>query len=266
MGISKPSPSRLTVFIHIIVLDLAEIPGVDIHQAAEHIRIAVVGKTYLTDGAALLFLSDPFQDSQRFKPFPRMDIRQHMHQIVIHMVCAQPAQLLIKILVQTGSVLYQIMGQLGSDIYPVPYPIPLQYLPQSRLAAAVDISRIKIIHAAPVGGHDLLLGFFQIDPARSLGKAHTAIPQHGELISIFILTILHPYLVPHIAVLSHDMVHYAKKRLISSSLRSVSLRPSLYMALSLRGCRSSLDTLICLLGRSTSASPAFSSSGSCFSV
>ena len=107
------------------------------------------------------------------------------------MVGTQAAQLFLKIGFHAVRLFNQIMGQLGGDVHLVPQPVPLQNFPQGSLAAGVDIGGVKIIHAAPVGLKNFLLGLFHIHLSGGLGKAHTAISQHGDGISITVRTILH---------------------------------------------------------------------------
>ena len=112
-----------------------------------------------------------------------------MHEIIIHIVRAQADQFLIKILVQPAPVADHVLGKLGRDIDLVPDVIALEDLPDRGLAPRIDISGIEIIHAGPVGRHDLLLRFLQIDVVSLFGETHTAEAQHRQLISIFIFSV-----------------------------------------------------------------------------
>ena len=148
----------------------------------------MIGKAHLPDLAGLLLFRQPFHNAEITQPLPGFDIRQHVHQVIVHMVGTQTAQLFLKIGFHAVRLLDQIMGQLGGD---VPQPVPLQNFPQGSLAAGVDIGGVKIIHAAPVSLKNFLLGLFHIHLSGGLGKAHTAISQHGNGISITVRTILH---------------------------------------------------------------------------
>jgi len=150
-GFVQSCDACLGIFVQIVVLNLAEVPVVDIQKAAEHIGVSVVGKAHLPDLTGLLFLLQPGKDTQVAEPLPGLDIREHMHQVVVHVVRAQTAQLLLKIGLHAVRPLDQIVGQFGGDVYLVADAVPFQDLAQGGLAAGVDIGRVKIVDAAPVG-------------------------------------------------------------------------------------------------------------------
>ena len=199
MGMVQPPAARLAVLIQVIILDLAEIPVVGIHQLHKHLRAAVVGKSDLPDLAGGLLLGDPFLDAQGFQMLPGVQIAEHVHQVVFHMVCAKPLQLLPEHLFQTGAALDQVVGQLGGDLHPVPEVLGLQNLAQRRLGAGVDVGSVKIVDALLHRQTDLRPGGIHVDLSVFLRKPQTAEAQHRQLVSIFVHTILHvhPSHFPH---------------------------------------------------------------------
>ena len=57
--------------------------------------------------------------AQTAEPIPDSRVRQHMHQVIINVICPETAQFLQKDFVKVQGFAYQIMGQLCSNIYPV---------------------------------------------------------------------------------------------------------------------------------------------------
>ena len=115
-GVLKAPPSCLGVLVHIVVLDLGKVPVIGVDQPAEHIRVAVVGKTDMPDPAAFFLFFNPLFDPQLFQIFPGFGICQHMHQIVVDIVCLKPPELFFKGLFDAVHGFDQIVGQLCGDI------------------------------------------------------------------------------------------------------------------------------------------------------
>ena len=178
-GVVESSAAGLRMFVHVVILDLRKVPVVAVNQAAEHIGIAVVGKTHLTDGAAFLFLFQPLLDAHLLQAVPCGGIGEHVHQIVINIVAAQAAQLLLKELFHLLHTFNQVMGQLGGDMHFFAQVILFQNLAQSRFTAGVNVGGIKIVHAAADGLQQLRLCGRHIDMTLLAGKTHTAVTQHG---------------------------------------------------------------------------------------
>ena len=184
VGVVQATASGLGMLVHVVVLDLAEVPVPGIDEAAEHIAVAMIGKAHLPDGTALFLFPEPILNAQRFQPVPAFRVCQHVHQVVVHMVSAQAAQLLRKKLFQSIPVFDQIVGQLGGDEHPVPDLVSLQNLSQRRFAAGVDVGGVKIVHAAVDGSQNLPLCLCHVDDSSVFGKAHTAEAQNGQLVSV----------------------------------------------------------------------------------
>ena len=178
MGVEQALPARLGMFIQIVILYLAEIPVVGIHDLAERIGITVVRETHLADGSAFLLFLQPLRHAHGLQLFPGGHIIEHMHEIIIHIVRPQAAQFLLESFLDAVHALDHIVGQFGGDIDLLADAVFLKDLTDGRLAAGVDISRIKVVHTAPVCLHDLPLRLFQVDLASGLLKTHTAKAQN----------------------------------------------------------------------------------------
>ena len=78
-----------------------------------------------------------------------------------------------------------------SDMYLFPESVLGQDLTQCSFAAGVDIGGIVIIDTGINGGQDLTLGFFHVDTSAALGETHAAKTQHGDVVAVFVLAVLH---------------------------------------------------------------------------
>ena len=65
------------MLIHVVVLDLAEIPIMGIDELVEGVGVAMVGKTNLTDGPAFALLSDPLLDAKILQALPGNGVAPH---------------------------------------------------------------------------------------------------------------------------------------------------------------------------------------------
>ena len=163
-----------------------------IHQLAEHVGIPMVGKSHLTDFAAVPLLLQPLHYPQALQPLPGLYVRQHMHEIVIHIVRSKAPELLPEILFHAVRRLDQIMGQLGGDGYLAADMVALQNLPQSGLAAGIHIRRVIIVHPAPEGSQDFFLRLVHIHLAPRPRKPHAAIAEDGDIVAVFVFPVIHP--------------------------------------------------------------------------
>ena len=177
--------------IHIVVLDLAKIPIIGVYKAAEGLVIAVVGKPNLSNLAAFTLLLKPLADTQVLQPLPGSRIGEHMHQIVVNIVCLQTAELLPEQLFHPLYTFDEVMGQLGCYVDLFPDTVFGKDLTNGHLTAGVNVGGIIIIYTIPVSLHDLLLCQLHIYLTLLALKAHTAKTKHRKVISLFILTVLH---------------------------------------------------------------------------
>ena len=196
VGIFQPPSSCLRMLIHIIILDLAEIPVISVYDLAEHITVPMIGKPDLPDLSAGLLLFQPFLDPELLELFPCRDVIQHMHEIIVNIIRTQPAQMLIEVFVQGFPGADQVVRQLGCDIDLFPDLILLKDLTDRLLASRVDIGSVKIIDACLICAKKQLLRSFLIDPAVHTRKAHAAKAKNRQLVPITVFPVLHRFFLP----------------------------------------------------------------------
>ena len=182
---------RLGVFVQVVILDLAEVPVVDLQELAEHIGIAVIGEAHLADLPGPFLLFQPGQDAQAHQPVPGLYVREHVHQVIVHVVRFQAAQLLGKILLHALRLLDQVVGELGGDVHLFPDAVAGEDLSQRRLAAVVDIGGVIVVHAGPVGLHDFLFRLVHVHLSAAEGETHAPVAQDGDGVSVSVGAVLH---------------------------------------------------------------------------
>ena len=104
------------------------------------------------------------------------------------------AELLGEELIETVVAFDEVVRQLCSDVHLVADVVAAEYLAERVLAAGVDVGGVVIVDTRVVCRHDLLFGLINIDPARGGGKAHTAVAERGEFVSVFIKPVFHKHL------------------------------------------------------------------------
>ena len=184
ISISKALDPGLGMLIHIVELDLTEIPVIGVDQFLEFDSIAMEGEAYIADLSLLLFLFDPLRDPQPAQAFPGGRVIKHVHQIIIHMVRFEPFQLLREILFRVSLFFEVIMGQLGSHMDLVTAIIFLHEITQTLFTARIDVGCIKVIDTLFQGQQHFPLCLLQIDPASFSGKAHAAITKDRESVPV----------------------------------------------------------------------------------
>ena len=156
----------------------------------------MIGETDISNRSALFLFLNPFQNADLLELFPHGHISQVMHQIVIHIVGAQPAQLFVKIAIQCCPVSNQVLGELGCKIYLFPDMISFKNFPHSCFTSGVDVGRVIIINSCAISGKKLLFGLSHVNAAALFGKAHTAVTQNAQIISFSIFPVLHLISLP----------------------------------------------------------------------
>ena len=187
----QTSAARLSMLVHIVVLNLAEIPVICVHQFHKSFRIAVIGEANLADCTAFPFLIDPLLNAQILHSSPCVHIAEHVHQVVINMIRPQALQLFLEELFQALCASNQVMRQFRCNLHLFPDSIFLQNLAQSRFAAGIDVCRVEIIDAQTDSLQNLPFCLFHIDFSHFLLKTHAAKAQNGYGISVFIITVVH---------------------------------------------------------------------------
>lgn len=167
------------MLIQVIVLNLAKVPVIGVEQFQKGHRIAMERKTDAPDGPGFFLFLDPFSYPQAAQLLPGGQIGKHVHQVEIDMVSTQTGQLLLKAALHTCLGFDQVLGQLVRDQNLVATMQSTQGFSQRCLAAAVNISSIKIIDAQFDCFADLFCGGIHIDLSALLGEPHAAIPQDG---------------------------------------------------------------------------------------
>ncbi len=191
MGKAQALCPGLRVLVHIVVLNLAEVPVIGLHQPAEHGRAPVVREPQAPNLPSGQLLLEPAAQAHIQQPMPGGCVCEHVYQVEVNIVCAQPAQLLLKDFLRPGHRLDQIVGQLGGNIHLLPAAQPPQQLAQSRLVAGIRVSCVKIVDSALDGSGQLLLRLIQIHCPAFFGEAHTPIAQPGDFPALFVLAVLH---------------------------------------------------------------------------
>ena len=75
----QTGPAGLADLVHVVVLDLTEVPVIGLQDLQKHLRVSVEGEADLADGAGLLFPGDPVLDPQGHQLVPGVQIREHVH-------------------------------------------------------------------------------------------------------------------------------------------------------------------------------------------
>ena len=190
-GVFQARDPGLGMLVQIIVLDLAEVPVIGVEEAAEHVRIAMIGEARVPDGPAGLFFRKPVGDAQGLDALPGVHVVEHMHQVVIHVIRLQAAQLLLEVFLHVVGLFQIVMGQLGGDVDFVADAVALEDFAQGNFAAGIHIGGIKIIHPALISGHEFLFRLVQVDLSAFGGKAHAPVAQDGEGIAGTVVAVLH---------------------------------------------------------------------------
>ena len=191
LGRLQPLAPGLAGLVHIIILYLAEVPVVGVQNGKEGLGVAVEGKAKIADAPGGLLLLDPVLYPQTAQLFPGGKVREHMHQVVVHVVRLQTAELFVEVFIYGGGGLDEVLGQLCGQVHPVPQAGAAENFPHGGLAAGVDVGGVQIVHAPLDGGGQLGLGLVQVDASAPAGEAHTAVAQNGDGAAVFVQTVFH---------------------------------------------------------------------------
>ena len=183
--------SGLGVFVAVIVLYLAEIPVVVGEDPQELVGIAMIGETYVMDGAGTLLFIYPFQNPYVLEFLPLGEVCELVHQVIVDIVCPQPLQLLVEVAVECRPALHQVLGEFGCDMDSAAYSVALEDLPKDGLASWIYVRRIVVVDASAVGSHDLFFSLLQVDAATLAGEAHASVTEDGEPGAFSVLSVLH---------------------------------------------------------------------------
>ena len=183
--------ARLGGFVQIIVLDLAEIPVIVLQDLQELVRVAVIRKADVPDGARLFLPGDPFADAEFFQLLPLGEIRELVHQVVVDVIGAKPFQTFIEVPVDGGRPVNHVLGELGRDEDLIADPVALEDFAQRRFASGIQVGGIIIVYTSAVRGQDLLFGRVEIDSAGFAGKSHASVSEDRQRLSVSVFSVLH---------------------------------------------------------------------------
>ncbi len=174
----KAGRAGLFIDVHVVVLDLGEIPTrVSIHNFFEGVQSIVERKTDVSNAPAGAGLLDPIQDTQVVYFVPALGA-QGVHQVKVDVIGLQPVELLGKEALEIGLFIDQPLGQLGCQGYFLAVAV-LQGPPDKAfaVAAVVAVGGVDVIHAAVDGIAQHAHGFRLVDLgiiSVKNGQAHAA--------------------------------------------------------------------------------------------
>ena len=162
----------------------------------------MIRKPDLADRSACLLFAQPVIDTHFDKALPGLVVCKHVHQVIVHMICAKAAELLLKTLLSSIKTLHQVVRQLCGNIKPVPDACALEDLADRSLRSWINICCIVIVDACFKRSQYLGLGLVQVYAASLLSKTHAAEAQYRNIVSVFVLAVIH-YLFCVLCVLMH---------------------------------------------------------------
>ena len=187
----KPGPSRLRMLVHVVVLDLREIPVVGVYDPAELLAVAVIGEPDVPDLPAFFLRGDPLPDPQRLQFRPLRGVGHHVHEVIVDVIRLKARKFLVEIPVDRAAALHEVLRELCGDTDPVPHIVAAQDLAERRFASGIDVGGVEIVDAGFDGRHDLLFRLIDIDAPCLRRKAHAPVAERREFLSVFVFPVLH---------------------------------------------------------------------------
>ena len=185
-GVTQPLRAGLVFLVEIIVLDLAEFPGVGVHDPLEIRQPAVEGEAGVDNAAVGLGFVQEIDHLQGFKLVPGLP-GQGVQQVVVDALRPDLLQLGVEVGVHVPAGFDHPGGQLGGDPDLVAISVG-QGSPHDgfALSGVVGPGRIQVVDPSVDGAADLADGPRFVDlPVSRHGESHQAEPQNGQLISRF---------------------------------------------------------------------------------
>ena len=152
--------------VHVVVLDLAKVPGiVAIHDLLEGFKVVVEGKAEVANPSVGFGSLGAAQQAQLLNFRPGIAV-QSMQQVKINRLGLQALQLLVEQAVEIGAFLDQPDGRLGGDAHPFAVAI-LQGFAQGDFAhlIVIHVGGIEIVDPGLDGRADHLGDFCLVDVA-----------------------------------------------------------------------------------------------------
>ena len=166
--IFQPRAAGLEVFVHEVVLNLAERPIVGVHDRLEARRIVMEGEARVLDPPVGYRRVQEFGDAEPAELLPQLS-GQAVHEVEVNMIRLQPCELLVQVAVHVGPALNKPTGQLGRQVDCS--AAGLQGPAQEQLAHAcleghfrvVNVGRVEVIHPVADGIIHHRLGLFFVN-------------------------------------------------------------------------------------------------------
>ncbi len=190
----KPFSPSLGVLVHVVVLDLAEVPVVGGEHLEEHVRVAVEAEADVADLAGGLLARDPVADAELLELVPRDDVREHVHEVVVHVVRPEAAELLVEVAVDGRRAADEVLRELRGDVHAVADAVLLEDAAKQLLASRVDVGGVEVVDAQLDGAHDLALRRGVVDGGAGAGRAleaHAPKAKERERLAVSVVAILH---------------------------------------------------------------------------
>ena len=149
------------------------------------------GEADVDDLARGLFLRDPFADAKPLQFLPRCQVGQHVHEVIIDPIGAQPAQLFLKETLDRGRTVDQVLRQLGRDIDLIAQLFALQDRAEGFLAAGIGVGCVEIIDAELEGAFDFPGALVDVDARAAVREPHAAESEEGNVSAVSVLSVLH---------------------------------------------------------------------------
>jgi hypothetical protein len=143
----------------------------------------VKGKTNLPYLAGFLFTANPVFNSPGFEPCPLLHVSQHVHHVIVDIICPKPRKLLVKKLIKILAAfeIYYRQFACHKDLFAS--FVFFKYGAESLFTACVNMGSVKIIHAPFNGAHDQLFCFPHVSTAQGSREAHASETQNRQFIA-----------------------------------------------------------------------------------
>ena len=162
----KAASARLRMFVHVVVLDLAEVPVIGVQNPAKFIRRPVEGEADLPNLAGGFLLLNPVLDAEGADPFPGAEVGDHVHEVVVDVICSEPREFFLKGVFHLVPRFHQVVWELCGNADAVPQAgVPRQDGAERSLVTRVYVGGVKIVNTEFYGAEHLFFGFLKIDRA-----------------------------------------------------------------------------------------------------
>ena len=151
----------------------------------------MIGEADIANGTGRFLLFNPVKNSNLLEFLPHRNIRQMMHEIIIHVICTKAGEFFIEVSINSCRIGNHVLRELRRNVNLFPQMIPLENLSDRCFAPRVDIGSIEIVYSGFVRRKQFLFRFIDIDGISFFGKAHTSKAKDRQWIAVFIRSVLH---------------------------------------------------------------------------